>query len=99
MMRAASVWCPRMRARRGRVIATMSPAPSLSAGDRDLAYQHGGYQRVKWSDWSKENFKNTEAKNDFYKEFGYRFKPGSEDSLADISTSSTPDEILALVQV
>ncbi len=48
-------------------------------------------------DWAAQAFPGTETKNSFYETFGKRFSPGQEDRLADINTTTTPDEILGLL--
>ncbi|MBP8132262.1 MAG: hypothetical protein KA184_22000, partial [Candidatus Hydrogenedentes bacterium] len=65
----------------------------------DIVYAHTRLQREAGigylSDWARRSFPDTRAKNAFYAELGRRLAPGDPEGLNHVTSTSTPDEILA----
>ncbi len=66
-----------------------------------IVYAHTLLQRAAGlgylSDWAAAAFDSVREKNLFYAELGERFIPGREEVLADVTSATTPDQILALL--
>ena len=79
--------------------AELAPLLPVFTKGMNIVYAHTVLQQTLslgyLSEWAAAAFADVQAKNRFYEDFGARFTPGQENCLADVTETSTPDEILA----
>ncbi len=80
----------------------LSPLVPAFLKGAHIVYAHSVLQRQcglgYTSDWAKENFENTKAKNEFFRQLGETLDPAREDELAGLGSSAGPKDILAKIK-
>ena len=81
--------------------AALRPWVGVFAKGAYIMYAHSVLERQAGlgyvSAWAREQFSDRPAKNAFYEAVGRRLEPGREESLAELDSATTKEQVLALV--